>query len=109
MKTIAMLFPLLVLPSLALAGEIYGGLAEGNRSVGEGVQVEIRCADKAYPSKATDQYGSYRLYVQEKGKCTLRVHYKEQSPSIEISSYERSVRYDLVLEKKQGRYSLRRK
>ena len=110
MKTIPILIALLVcVPSFAFGGEIYGTLTEGGSSVGGAAQVEVTCAGKTYPRNTTDQYGSYRLYVQEKGKCTLKVHYKEQSPSTEISSYEKSVRYDLVLEKKDGQYMLRRK
>jgi len=110
MKTIAILIVLLAcVPSFAFGGEIYGTLTEEGRSVGPNAQVEVTCAGKTYPRNTTDQYGSYRLYVQETGKCTLKVHYKEQSPSTEISSYEKSVRYDLVLEKKDGQYMLRRK
>jgi len=110
MKTIAILIVLLAcVPSFAFGGEIYGTLTEEGRSVGPNAQVEVTCAGKTYPRNTTDQYGSYRLYVQEKGKCTLKVHYKQQSPSTEVSSYERSVRYDLVLEKKDGQYVLRRK
>jgi len=110
MKTIAILIVLLAcVPSFAFGGEIYGTLTEEGRSVGPNAQVEVTCAGKTYPRNTTDQYGSYRLYVQETGKCTLKAHYKEQSPSTEISSYEKSVRYDLVLEKKDGQYMLRRK
>ena len=109
MKRIATLVLLLALfPSFGFAGEIYGSLTEGEKSIGEGVQVEAMCANKSYPT-STDKYGSYRFFVQEKGRCVLKVHYKQQSPTIEISSYETSVRYDLVLEKKDGQYFLRRK
>jgi hypothetical protein len=110
MKAIAILTVLLVgVPSLVFGGEIYGTLTEDGRSVGPNAQLEVTCAGKTYPRQTTDQYGSYRLYVQEKGKCTLKVLYKQQSPSTEISSYEKSVRYDLVLEKKDGQYMLRSK
>lgn len=110
MKTIAILIVLLVcVPSLVFGGEIYGTLTEDGKSVGPNAQLEVTCAGKTYPRNTTDQYGSYRLYMQETGKCTLKVHYKEQSPSTEISSYEKSVRYDLVLEKRDGQYVLRRK
>ncbi|HET7853830.1 MAG TPA: hypothetical protein VFM04_05175 [Candidatus Methylomirabilis sp.] len=110
MKTIAMLIVLLAcVPSFAFGGEIYGTLTEDRRSVGPNAQLEVTCAGKTYPRQTTDQYGSYRLFVQEKGKCTLKVHYKQQSPSTVISSYDSSVRYDLGLEKKDGQYVLRRK
>ena len=108
MKTITALFLFfLLLPSFVSAGEIYGSITEEGRPVGQGIKVEITSAGKAY-STETDKYGSYRAYIQEIGKGILKIYYKQQSPSVEISSYERSVRYDLVLEKQGGRYSLRR-
>ena len=108
MKTFTVLFLFLILsPSFVFAGEIFGSITEGGRPVGQGIKVEITYAGKAY-STETDKYGSYRAYMPGMGKSLLKVHYKQQSPSIEISSYERPVRYDLVLEKQNGRYSLRR-
>lgn len=107
MKTVIMFFLLIMLfPPLAFGGEIYGSITEGERSVGPGVRVEIITAGKTYPTE-TDKYGSYRLYVPEKGECTLKVHYKQPSQPIKVYSYEGSVRYDLVLEKKDGHYFLR--
>lgn len=109
MKTITIALLLFLLcPAFAVAGEIYGSITEGEKSIGPGVKVDIVFEGKTL-SAETDKNGSYRLYIQGQGKCTLTVHYKQQSPSIEISSYEGSVRYDLILEMKDGRYSLRRK
>ncbi|RLI00599.1 hypothetical protein DRO38_06185, partial [Candidatus Bathyarchaeota archaeon] len=106
MKMITMLLLFIMLfPSFVFAGEIYGSIRERERSIEPGIKVEIMTARNTYFTE-TDKYGSYRLYVPEKGKCTLKVHYKQQSPLIEIYSYERSVRYDLVLEKNNGQYSL---
>ncbi|HEC99254.1 MAG TPA: hypothetical protein ENN18_02575 [Proteobacteria bacterium] len=107
MKRVTMFLLLIMLfPSLAFGGEIYGSITEGKRSVGAGVRVEIITASKTYPTE-TDRYGSYRLYVPEKGACTLKVHYRQPSQPIKVYSYEGSVRYDLVLEKRDGHYSLR--
>ena len=108
MKTIIS-FALFVLlfPATASAGEIYGTIKEGTRLVGQGIKIEIASGGSIY-STETDKYGSYRLFVKERGKCQLRVLYGQQSPSIEIASYDRSVRYDLALEKKDGNYALRR-
>jgi hypothetical protein len=39
----------------------------------------------------------------------LKVSYQGQSPSFEVSSYEGSVQYDLILEKQGGQYILKRK
>jgi hypothetical protein len=91
----------------ATAGEIRGTVTEGGKSVGVGVAIDVRCGDKTY-SATTDKYGSYRLFVPEKGTCALNVRYQNQTPSREIVSFEDSTRYDLVLDKQGGQYVLRR-
>jgi hypothetical protein len=92
----------------ALAGEIFGTLSEGTKPVDAGVKVDISIAGKSYAGE-TDKFGSFRLIVKEKGKCTLTVRYKDQAPSFQLVSYDKAARYDLVLEAKDGKYSLRRK
>ncbi|MGH9870285.1 MAG: hypothetical protein ACREAA_19280 [Candidatus Polarisedimenticolia bacterium] len=99
---------LLLICSPALAGEMYGTITSGGKSVGEGIPVEATCGGKSYPAK-TDKSGSYHLAVQEKGKCTLTVRYKNQAPSIEVASYDEGVQVDLVLEAKGDTVSLKRK
>ena len=101
-------FASLLLPCSILAGEIYGNLTEEGRPVGPGVNVEVMFGGKTY-SGSTDSYGSYRVHVPDKGRSELRVRHPQMSESIEVFSYEGSVRYDLVLEKKDGKLSLRRK
>ncbi|MER3424056.1 MAG: hypothetical protein C4293_13330 [Nitrospiraceae bacterium] len=109
MKNFSMLLVhFILLPSLSLAGEIRGMITEGGKSVGPGIRVEVRCGEKTYPS-TTDKFGSYRLFVPEKGTCTVQVTYQNQAPSRAIESFEDSVRYDLVIEKQGGQYVLRRK
>jgi hypothetical protein len=95
--------------ALVHAGEIYGTVTEGGKSVGEGTAVAVRCGDKTYPAVKTDKSGTYHLTVAEKGKCTLTLSYKGQSPAIEVASYDQGVQVDLVLEAKDGKYSARRK
>ena len=109
MKSVVMAAFLVVLSAVpALAGEIFGTLSEGTKPVDAGVKVEISIAGKSYAGE-TDKFGSFRLIVKEKGKCTLTVRYKDQSPSFQLVSYDKAARYDLVLEAKDGKYSLRRK
>ena len=98
---------LLLICTPALAGEMYGTITSGGKPV-DGVAVEANCGGKSYPTK-TDKSGSYHLAVQEKGKCTLTVKYQNQSPSIEVASYDEGVQVDLVLEAKDGAVSLKRK
>jgi hypothetical protein len=54
-----------------------------------------------------DKLGSYRLFVPEQGKCTLSVKYGDVSPQMTVNSFDDSARYNLVLEKKDGKLSLR--
>jgi hypothetical protein len=106
-RTIAALFLLFASP--ALAGEMYGTITEAGKPVGEGVVVEARCGQTSYPGVKTDKSGTYHLVVQEKGKCTLTVRHKSQTPTIEVASYDEGVQIDLVLEQKEGSYTLKRK
>jgi hypothetical protein len=108
MKSASSLLVLSLIGSTAaFAGEIRGTVTEAGKSVGAGVAIEVRCGGKTY-SAATDKFGSYRLFVPEKGKCVLQVAYQSQTPSREVVSFDDSVRYDLVLEKQGGQYLLRR-
>jgi len=99
---------ILIFSSTTLAGEIYGTLREGGKAMTKGIKVEIVTPKKTYTT-ATDSYGSYRLYVIEKGKCTLKVYYKNQIPSFDLYSYDKSKRYDMSFESKDGKYLLKRK
>jgi hypothetical protein len=95
--------------SAASAGEIYGTVSEGGKPVADGTTVAVKCGDKAYPAVKTDKTGTYHLTVAEKGKCTLTLSYKGQSPALEVASYDQGVQVDLVLEAKDGKYTARRK
>ena len=99
---------ILGLCALAFAGKIYGSITEAGKPVAQGVKVEVACGGKNYSSQ-TDAYGSFKLFVPDKGKGTLKVYYQGQTPSFEINSYEGSVQYDLILEKTGAQYTLRRK
>ena len=96
------------LTSLAHAGKIYGSVTEGGKPVAPGTKVEVTCGANNYAAQ-TDAYGSFKLFVPDKGKCLLKVNHQGQTPSIEINSYEGSVQYDLILEKSGAQYTLRRK
>ena len=109
MKTIALfVVGLLGLGSVCRAGEIYGSISEGGKPVAAGVKVEIVSSAKTYAAE-TDKFGAYRIFVKEKGKCTLKVTYKSQAPSSDVFSYEKSTRYDWVLDSQNGKLALKRK
>lgn len=93
-------------PAVAGAGEIYGSIREAGKPVKEGVKVEVVCAETPVAAE-TDSYGAYRLFVPEEGKCTLTVTVGDEKPSIAVHSFEDSARYNLILEKKDGKLTLR--
>jgi len=107
-KSILLLILCSLFSSATLAGEIFGTLREHDKAVSKGVKIEILTPAKTYVA-ATDTFGSYRLYVPEKGKCTFKVYYKNQTPTFDLYSYEKSTRYDMSIETKDGKYVLKRK
>ena len=107
MKIMA-LFLLLCSISMAHGGEIFGSIKADGKIVGKGVKLEIQSGQKVYKAE-TDNYGSYRCFIAEKGKCVLKVVFGGASPTLEIYSFAGSTRYDLLLDKKDGKYQLRRK
>ena len=109
MKTSGLvLLGLLLIASRMAAGELYGTITDGGKPVPPEVKIEIGASGNAY-STETDKFGSYRVFVKEKGKCTLTLHVRDQSPSVGLFSYDKSTRYDWILETKDGKLSLRRR
>ena len=92
----------------AFAGKIYGSISEGGKAIGQGVKVEVSCGTNNYTAQ-TDTYGAFNIFATDKGKCVLKVSYQNQTPSIEVNSYDNSVQYDLILEKQGDQYMLKRK
>jgi len=108
MKALAKFILFIMLSSsFLIAGEIYGNIKKEGEPI-VGAEVEIVVGDKIYPRVNLDNYGSYSISVEEEGECELIVYYEGQRPSIKVHSYKDSVRYNLVLEEKEGKYYLRR-
>ena len=100
----------------AAAGRIFGDITMGGKPVPEGLVVTITQPLAAKDSTAagadttkTDKFGSYKLTVKEEGKCVLTVVYEKQAVPLEVFSYKEPTRYDLILEMKDGKVTLRRK
>src|SRR5690348_16382478 len=98
---------ILVFASLAVAGNVYGTISENGKAVGA-AKIEITCGADKYNAE-TDPNGGFKVFVKDQGKCDLKLAYQGQTPSFEINSFEGSVQYDLVLEKKGTQYTLKRK
>ena len=117
--------------SSASAGRIFGDIKLDGKPLAEGIPVRItvpavteekgaeakgetkpdaKVAKVALAdSSATDKFGAYKLNVKGEGKCTLTVLYEKQPVSLDVFSYKEATRYDLILEKKEGKFTLRRK
>jgi hypothetical protein len=106
--TISVVLALILCASRMTAGELYGTITDGGKPIASGLKVEIAAAGIVYPAE-TDKFGSYRVFVKGKGKCTLTVHVRDQSPTVGLVSYDNSTRYDWILETKDGKLSLRRR
>jgi hypothetical protein len=106
----------------AFAGRLFGDIKLDGKPVPAGLTVTIAAAlppaaPTARPrpvpvladSTATDKFGSYKLNAKEEGKLILTLVYEKRPVTLEVFSYKEATRYDLLLEKKDGKLSLRRK
>ena len=65
MKTLVVLALLAAtVPSVAVAGEIYGTITENGAPVKEGMKVALVCGEKSHAGE-TDKNGAYRLFAEE--------------------------------------------
>jgi hypothetical protein len=108
MKLLACLLLVLAMASAAVAGEIYGTVVESGKPVPAGTKMEVDVAGKTFAGE-TDKFGTYHIFVAEKGKGTLTANYKDQKLTAEIFSYERATRYDWTVEVVDGKMVLKRR
>src|SRR5215204_1845639 len=93
----------------SFAGKITGGITEAGKPLAKGVKIDLTCGTNTR-SAETDAYGAFSLVVPETGKCTMKVSYQGQTPTFDVTSYEGTVQYDLIMEKAaDGKYSIKRK
>ena len=106
-RTSMILLLILGFAAWSFAGKITGGITEAGKPIAK-VKVDLTCGSTER-SAETDAYGAFSVVAPE-GKCTLKVNYQGQTPSYEVTSYEGTVQYDLILEKQaDGKYALKRK
>jgi hypothetical protein len=95
----------------ALAGKIFGDITLDGKPVAAGIKIKITHpgTSAVADSAVTDKFGSYKLLVKEEGKTTLTVFFEKQPLGLAVFSNKEATRYDLVVEKKEGKLTLRRK
>lgn len=96
-----------LVPSLGFSAQVYGTLRESGRPA-PNVTVEVGCGKSTYPA-VTDNYGSYRLFARETGKCTLKVTGNGRTGQTMIDSYTDPAHYDFDLIPQGNQYQLVRK
>lgn len=105
--------------STASAGRLFGDVKKADKPVAEGVLITLQATPKTPDSKEpnpapidsvmTDKVGSYKVVVKGEGKYTLTVYLGKQQAVLEVFSYKEPTRYDLILEEKDGKLTVRRK
>jgi hypothetical protein len=108
MKSLMCVVFMILLSSMALAGELFGTITEAGKPVPEGTRIEITIAGKSFTG-ATDKLGTYHVQAAEKGKGTLTAYYKNQKPTFDVFSFEKATRYDFTVETVEGKLTLKRK
>lgn len=101
----------LLAASPADAGRIFGDIKLDGKPLPGGVKIRVSVPGAAAiaDSTTTDKFGSFKLMVKGEGKCTLTVVHEKQPLELAVFSNKEATRYDLILEKKDGKPSLRRK
>ena len=100
----------LALAPAAHAGKLFGDIKVDGKPVAAGVKVTVKPpGEAAAVETTTDKFGSFKMVVKEEGKCTLTVVYEKSNLDLTVFSTKEATRYDLVIEKKEGKNTLRRK
>src|SRR5262245_21074794 len=108
---IASIAAISVLATGAIAGKIFGDITVDGKPVAAGIKIKVTKpgSSAAADTALTDKFGSYKLLVKEEGKTTLTVLFEKQPLELAVFSNKEATRYDLVIEKKEGKLTLRRK
>jgi hypothetical protein len=96
-------------PAESLAGQIYGQITAGGRSVSEGVEVVIACGGASSASTRTDRFGAYQLYVDAGGRCQITVRFRGAAVVGDVVSYANPVRYNFDIVEQDGKPRLMRR
>ena len=108
---ILVLFAFASTATSAFAGKMFGDISRDGKPVPAGVKVKVMRPGTSVviDSTTTDKFGSYKLMVKEEGKTVLTVLHENKPLELAVFSNKEAMRYDLVIEKKDGKPGLRRK
>jgi hypothetical protein len=103
------LFCFILLPESLHASQIFGTIRQGGNPL-PNTTIQMSCGGRRHDG-SSDQYGSYSVYIPEKGKCSfsLIVNTNTVGP-VDVFSYDDPVRADFdVIQDSNGRLVLRRR
>ncbi|MEM7051042.1 MAG: hypothetical protein AAF604_15335 [Acidobacteriota bacterium] len=111
-----MLHKLLLMASLlaltaspVLGSNVYGNLTLEDGKPGQAIEVEIKCPEKTYKGR-TNSRGSYNIYVEHQGRCSLRLTFNGQPLKAPVLSLDDPVRHNFeIVKTASGKYDLRRR
>ena len=86
-----------LVPMGAGAGEVFGTVKADDGPVGEGAEVAAKCGDQTYGPAKTDKSGTYRIVINQTGKCTFTVTHDAKSATIDVVSFDNAAQADVVL------------
>ena len=111
MRALIVLALALTTATSAFAGKIFGDISIDGKPVAAGVKVTVTKPGTTVvvDETVTDKFGSYKLTVKDEGKSSLRVYYEKAPLEVPVFSTKEPTRFDMVIEKKDGKASLRRK
>ena len=97
-------------PAIVAAGEIRGILRTKDGKPVTDATIVITQGNNRHSTRP-NQYGYYKIFVSEKGKCNVTVEIGQQHCSLDapVDSFDASVQYDLILEMGNGDCKLTRK
>ena len=103
----------------ASAGRLFGDVKKGDKPVPAGMLITLQAVSTKPEDKGaatgpidsvlTDKVGSYKVMVKGEGKYTLTLYLGKEKAVLEVFSYKDPTRYDLILEDKNGKLTVRRK
>lgn len=109
MKIIVTAIGLVILICSAVRADmVYGVIKADGKPVGKGVKIEVLVKQAVIDSTLTNKKGAYRLMIAGHKEVVFRITYGDQTPTITVFVYDQPVRYNILLERIEGKYRARR-
>jgi len=92
----------------AMAGQMYGTISDPDHGLIPKLEFTVQCAGSTVRG-STDDRGSYRVLVPQRGRCNFSVS-RPGDPGSVVLSYQNPVQYDFLLVRRaDGAFELQRR